>query len=771
MRITLFLYLLLLGAVACQQTPSGERLVHDAAAFQQAVQSASPGDRIVLANGVWQDVELVFEAKGTKEAPITLTVEEKGKVSLEGQSNIRIAGEYLVVEGLLFQHGYTPTNEVISFRRNKEQLANHCRVTECVINNYSNPERFESDYWVGVYGKNNRFDHNYLAGKSNQGVTMAVRLNTEASRENHHQIDHNYFGYRAILGSNGGETLRIGTSHYSLTNSQTIVEYNYFDRCNGEHEIISNKSCQNVFRNNTFHECQGTLTMRHGNETLVEGNYFFGNHKANTGGIRIINETQTVRNNYCYGLTGYRFRGALVIMNGVPNSPPNRYNQVIDSEASNNTLVDCEYIQLCAGSDEERSAIPQNTKVHNNIFYTADKKDLFTVYDDISGIDFQNNLISPATDKIQETGFTQASLDFQKNNDGILIPQNELARGKGMEKVVARATAKNCGPAWYTPEELEISFRTGQIIPVKAGLNTLVEAVKQAKGGDILELEAGEYVNEKSIDIHFPLSIRASGMDKARISFQRSSLFNIENGGGLQLVGLHISGKDSEDKPGNTVIRTSRYSMNKNYKLFIEDCIFTDLTVNHSFDVLRVYKNTFADSILIRNSRFESISGHVLKLDKETDNIGIYNAEDIVVDNCVFADVEGVAIGLHRGGRDESTFGPILKLNHSTFHNVGKGKRNALKAAVSLHGVQLANIHNSIFSDSQPLALHLTVGEPVTNIGYCNFYQSKLQSNDPAYNLHNSLQFQPEFMANYQLAASSGEEKLGHDGKKPGVQW
>jgi hypothetical protein len=61
-----------------------------------------------------------------------------------------------------------------------------------------------------MYGRHNRFDHNNLAGKKNKGVTMSVRLNTQASQQNYHRIDHNYFGPRQIPGSNGGETLRIG---------------------------------------------------------------------------------------------------------------------------------------------------------------------------------------------------------------------------------------------------------------------------------------------------------------------------------------------------------------------------------------------------------------------------------------------------------------------------------------------------------------------------------------------------------------------------------
>ena len=155
---------------------------------------------------------------------------------------------------MVFRNGHTPTGSVIAFRENKETLCNNCRITECVVDNYNPSERFDSDYWVEIYGKNNRFDHNYLVGKRNRGVTLAVRLKTEGDRENNHLIDHNYFGCHPILGSNGGETLRVGNSYYSLSNSNTVVENNYFERCNGELEIVSSKSCQNTYKNNTFYE-------------------------------------------------------------------------------------------------------------------------------------------------------------------------------------------------------------------------------------------------------------------------------------------------------------------------------------------------------------------------------------------------------------------------------------------------------------------------------------------------------------------------------------
>ncbi|MEM1321663.1 MAG: chondroitinase-B domain-containing protein [Bacteroidota bacterium] len=721
---------------SCGQ-PKG--LVKDVAAFNEAVQSAKPGDIIVLANGVWKDAELVFVGKGTAEQPIILTVEEKGKVTLEGQSNLRLAGEYLQVEGLVFKNGFTPTKEVIAFRRNKEDLCNHCRVTECVVDNYNNLERFESDYWVSIYGKNNRFDHNYLTGKRNHGVTLAVRLNTEASRENHHRIDHNYFGHHPILGANGGETLRVGTSHYSLTNSNTLVEYNYFDRCNGEHEIISSKSCQNIFRYNTFHECQGTLTMRHGNETLVESNYFFGNGKSNTGGIRIINETQKVINNYCEGLTGYRFRGALVIMNGVPNSPANRYFQVIDSEASNNTFINCDHIQLCAGSDEERSAVPKNTVVNDNIFYNEEKENLFTVYDDISGIRFDGNLINEHASPIAETGFQKATIAFGRNEDGLLMPETNIAKRKGMKPVEGRATPENTGVKWYPRIEEEVRFGVGRTISVKAGNNTLYEAIQNTSYGDVLVLEPGNYVVEKSIDLIHPISIVAQSVEeKPTIQFQRTSLFNIENGGSLSLRNIVVDGSEAPDAHGNTAIRTSRYSMVRNYKLLIEGCDFKDLDVNHTFDVLRVYKNTFADSIVLRNSTFTNIDGNVLALNKETDDIGIYNAENVVIQNCSFQKVSGVVLHLHRGGRDESTFGPMLVFEDCRLDNIGNGKRNKAKASVSLHGVQVALVQKNQFKDCRPLKLHLVVGEPITKVQDCVFENTpRIEDNKQPYETAN----------------------------------
>lgn len=713
---------LLLATAACERDDStapvaapGSTLVTSIEEFDAAVAALNPGDRIVLANGSWTDVELVFTGDGLAEDPIELTAEEPGKVIITGQSNLQLSGSHLLVSGLVFKDGFTPTSEVISFRTSKDDLANNARITNTVIDNFSNPERQDSDIWVALYGKNNRFDRNSLVNKRNRGVTLAVRMNTEASQENGHVIEYNYFGPRQTLGSNGGETLRVGTSHFSREDSNTVVQYNYFDRTSGELEIISSKSCGNTFRGNVFFESQGTLTMRHGHYTLVENNYFLGNRVPNTGGIRIINENQTVRNNYLYGLTGRRFYGALVIMNGVPNSPLNRYDPVVDSVMNNNIVIDSDHIQLCAGSDDERSAPPTGTSMQNNLFMTKTTLNPITVFDDVSGIDFAGNVVNEEATVPISDGFAKASYAVAENDNGLLVPEQSLVEQIGFGDVRLPVTKDQTGAAFYPKTDSVVPFQSGTSLPVPPGTNTILDALESSQAGDTLVLEpAGSYLLTKLAVIRHPITLRTAAGDKAIVRSEKASFFVIENGGSLELDNLWLDGAESPDQPGNNVISTSRYSMNQNYALAVRNLKVTDLDVNHSFDFFKVYMNTFANSIDIVDTEMTNVTGSILSLDKETDDLGVYNVENVRITGSRFTDVQGAVANIYRGGTDESTFGPIVVIDANEFANVGLGSRNKSKASLRFHGVQNLKVSESTWTDSAPLDLHLTNGEPIT---------------------------------------------------------
>jgi len=687
--------------------------------FWAHAQNLNPGDTIVLADGIWRDFEIQLEGQGTEQQPITLTAQTPGGVIISGQSNLTLAGEYLVVSNLVFRDGYTPTDSVISFRNGEGVLANHSRVTEVVVDNFSNPERFEPDSWVTIYGRHNRFDHNHLEGKRNKGVTLAVRLNTPASQENYHRIDHNYFGPRPVLGSNGGETLRIGTSHYSLTNSFTTVENNYFDRCDGEVEIISVKSGGNRVVGNFFYESRGTLTLRHGNDNLVKDNVFQGNRIDHTGGIRVINKRQTVRNNYLEGLTGYRFGGALVVMNGVPDSPINRYHQVDGATIENNTLIDSDHIQLAAGSDQERSAVPVNSVFRKNLLVNEDGRDVFTVFDDISGIRFSENARSHVVDPSIVTGFTSQDVALVERSNGLKYPESKELDGVGVSSDLAVLKKADTGSPWYPKPMGVIQFDSGRVAELSPAPGVLEAAVVRAEAGDILNLAPGQYSVSKVLNVSKPVTLRGHG--EAEITFERSTLFEIADGGSLKLQGVNISGAKAPDNVGNSVIRTSRYSMLVNYRLVIENSEISSLDVNRHFDVLNVSKSTMADSIVISGSRFEDISGAILKLDKEFDDYGIYNAEYVSISDSEFVNVQGAIADLYRGGTDESTFGPHFALKSSVISGVGRGAKNKYQSSIFLHGVQVTDIENNSFVDAAPIRINHTVGEPVTQISNNRF--------------------------------------------------
>ena len=712
--LTSALVCLCLGMTLSTALPVWARdiMVGSESEFNTAVKQLAPGDVLILKNGVWDNFEILFEGQGTAAKPILLRSETRGGVVLSGQSNLRLAGEYLEVSGLVFKNGFTPTESVISFRMDKNHLANHSRVTEVVIDSFNNPDRFEADYWIAIYGKHNRFDHNHISGKKNKGVTLAVRLNTVESRDNKHRIDHNYFGPRQSLGSNGGETLRVGTSHYSLDNSATTIDHNFFDRCSGEVEIVSIKSAGNIVRDNVFAESKGTLTLRHGRGNVIERNVFLGNGVDHTGGIRVINQDQVIRHNYMEGLKGYRFGGAFVVMNGVPDSPINRYHQVDNAVIEGNSIIESDHIELAAGSDQERSAVPVNSAFTHNLIAHSSSDEVFGLYDDISGIKFTDNVLIGSLNRPVDNGFIFADSTLARSENGLLYPLDTTLQNRGVPKGLNPIAKSTTGVSWYEKPAKPIDFGSAEELEVDITTGALFAALSQVPDGGTLKLAPGTHRVSKILPVGKRLSIIAGG--DAVIEFERSTLFEIQEGGGLHLQGVTISGASAPDYKGNSVIRTAAQAMLSNFEISLEDTVIRDLTVNKFFNVISVSKGTMADRIDISGSTFHDISGSVLKLDQETDDFGIYSAEYVDISSSVFERITGAVADVYRGGTDESTFGPHFKLTNSVISEVGSANNSG--ASVLLHGVQVADIHDNHFVRSASIRVNHTVAEPKTSI-------------------------------------------------------
>jgi poly(beta-D-mannuronate) lyase len=407
-----------------------------------------PGDQVILKSGEWTNQQLLFKGNGTQQKPIMLSAEEGGKVFFIGTSSLKIDGTWLVADGISFKNGFTKGEDVITF---SEKSAN-CRLTNSSVTGYNPPDKATEYTFASLYGDHNRVDHCYFEGKTNQAPTLVVWL---SDKPNYHEIDHNYFGPRPDIGGNGGETIRIGTSTWSMYDSFTKVDANIFAHCNGETEIVSVKSCRNTVSNNLFFESVGTLTLRHGNYNEVYGNIFIGNSIANTGGIRVIGEHHKVYNNYLQGLTGTGLRAAISVMDGLPNPILVSHWQVKYADIAANTIIDCkEAFSLGAGKNADRILPPQKVVVSNNLV----KADVNPVSwaDKSADVIFNGNvLVSHSAPQNLEKGFDVVDAPFEKK-EGIWNVKHQKAGANVSSEQLSILKAKNIGPNWFKPEQVMV---------------------------------------------------------------------------------------------------------------------------------------------------------------------------------------------------------------------------------------------------------------------------------------------------------------------------
>lgn len=676
-QYSIFILMLLLGSCI-----SGNKTSVQVMDLNSVCSVASPGDTLFIESGTFEDVSLDLYAKGTKDLPIYVLAKTPGELILKGGSSLNLSGEHYVISGIHFDGGYSEDGAVISFRaKDGNSLAKGVRVTQCAISNYSNPDRISSDHWIEVFGRENRFDHNYIGTKFNLGATMVMRLADSVSTDNRNSIDSNYFAPKPRLGSNGGETLRIGSSAHSLKKGGAIVVANYFDRCSGEVEVLSIKSSDNAVTDNVFFECSGVLALRHGNRNKIFRNKFFGNDKSETGGLRVINAGHSIRDNYFQGVTGKRFFAALAVMNGVPNSAINRYHQVSGVDISNNTWVNCENISFGVGSDNERTATPELSVFANNSIIYSNPANAPNFLDNVDGIEFRENVTNSFTSL---DGFTP----LQSPLASIQVKKDDTS----LRSLV--------GPNWLDKdginEEIQNTNRLVTISPSNAGeINSILQGLQ---GGDTIVFESSQvYTINEPILINSDIHLLVSGDDHAVIKPGKGfkgALIQIEQGVNLNASKLWLIGRNQANNASYGI--EAQAPMLEHYNLFINDCRFSDFKESR-YAGIHAEKGTFADTIVVLNSWFKDFSGHGISLNTENDDRGRYNAEYITVENCKFVDMMGSAIDVYRGGNDESTLGPFVTINDCDFINVCNRE---LGTTVRMIGVQWSRISDCRFSDS-----------------------------------------------------------------------
>ena len=732
---------------ACNnESPKLQTIVSNNQELNDAIATVKPGEEIVLANGIWKDAVIKFYGEGTESNPIILRAETPGKVFLEGNSSLKLGGQHLIVNGLYFRNGFTTENAIIRFKIDNKKIAYHSRVTNCVIKDFTNPDRDTKNHWIELWGQHNQVDHNYITGKTNQGPTLRVFLKGNENVNTYHQIVDNHFGPRPRKGGPRAETMQIGDSYTSMTPGYVNVEHNYFERCNGEVEIISSKSNYNTFKNNVFFESEGSLVLRHGNYATIDGNIFIGNDNSEfIGGIRVINTGHWITNNYFYNLKGNEFRAPLAVMNGIPKSPLNRYNQVTDVVVAYNSFINTgtpwhfgvganlSQVEVLPPS-EIRSARAERMIVANNLIHT-NAKELKAVktYDSITGVTFKSNLVNVQNNsEYQSDGILEKNIALQELTDLFQKPNEtdiQLYNGFGFdtiandlfgnsrsnknalgaitgasEDVTELLDISQYGTSWFDPHPAKVESK---IITV-ATTPELTAAIKNSNSGDIIELASGTYEIDEVYAFAKAITLQSkSSTERPILTFNNLNKgFELQPRAKLKLKNIKLKGTQVTD-----AFATLEKNMSQSYELWLDN-----VEIDGFKSVIETSKASFADTISIKNSTIKNTLRGI-QLNKETNDKGDYNCAFVFIEDSTFDNIGMNVLDYYRGGYDESTIGGNLVVTGNTFTNCGANESS--KILLKTRGIVNVTLANNTFNNNPVKSIAVLWGEkgqkPVDN--------------------------------------------------------
>ncbi|MEP0356752.1 chondroitinase-B domain-containing protein [Paraglaciecola sp.] len=419
-------------AVNCTVTVSSTGALEDAVSYDM-----TPGETVCLASGTYGDFELSFGGAGTEALPITVAAEVPGEVIINGESSIGMTGSYAVFQGFVFKDGNMDSS-LLQTRANSNTACNNCRITE---NTFVNMDAGQdnSTKWFQIYGSGNRFDHNWVSGKETRGALFIVERGDDPGTEDRTQIDHNYFADRPPIGGvayadnsdNEYEGIRIGTSSTHTSDSFAVVEHNYFERIDGEAEVISVKAGGVTVAHNTIRNSRGSIVSRHGEGTTIDNNYIIGDGNPFAGGVRIVDANHSVTNNYIQGARNPSsgFYGGILI-SASDGSTSNGYQDVENVLVANNTVVDSvNSINLFAGNQDDN---PDSVYFVNNVvadaigpvFRNADEMPNNSIF---AGNYIYGQSLADDEDVVSVDGFTFADPMLSADSDGLYRPTENSA--------------------------------------------------------------------------------------------------------------------------------------------------------------------------------------------------------------------------------------------------------------------------------------------------------------------------------------------------------
>lgn len=357
-------------------------------AVQAALPGLQPGDKLLLQNGAYKDLQLIVANSGRKENPIEISAENPGKVFITGDAKVELRGEHISLKGFYFKDG----------ARNPRTWKTHGpgliaiygsfnRVTECMFNDFDEAHSAYITTSLSEDGKvpaHCRIDHCSFINKLT--FDQVINLNNTFKKDTlrggpamYHRVDHCFFSNPKKPGNAGGG-IRIG--YFRLDTGRCLIDSNIFMRQDSEPEIITGKSQENIYYANTFLNCRGTLNFRHGDRQVALNNFFISTDSLyEYGGMFVWGSGHLIANNYFSLKKTIASRGnAAIYLN--PGLPASEHAQAFDIRIQNNIF---NYVNGYAvhfspmipqrlqffPTAEVSALLPRDIVLENNCFYSG----------------------------------------------------------------------------------------------------------------------------------------------------------------------------------------------------------------------------------------------------------------------------------------------------------------------------------------------------------------------------------------------------------------
>ncbi len=440
---------------------SKDLYLNDASQFQQMAFQLEAGSTLYIQDGTYRNVNVIIDASGTKDAPIYIKAENYGQVFISGTSQFEIKGDYVIVDGLYFKDGEPTTDKGCLIVE-----GDHDRLTNNTVDSYNGNDK----KWVSLSGKYTEVDHNLFTGKSTVGSLLTIWRNDNTP--NYEYIHNNYFKdySHGQVADNGFETIRVGTSTNSQSDSYSIIENNLFQNLNGEVEIVSIKSGHNLVKGNTVIDSKGMLTSRHGKYNYFENNVILQDGIDSTGGIRVYDGGHVIQNNYIQGVrSSSNTFGGITIGSGD--------NLITETTAlnghwtANNVLIENNTFY-----DNEQSILYGYKYLHNptditfkdNVIYSSDYSSVTEkLSNPMTNETFENELYyGPSLGLVSNTipeGINYSTTPFDMSQDGQGLWLNATLGAHNLHEM----TTDEVGPNYenfFSSQDLTSNFFTQNFI-------------------------------------------------------------------------------------------------------------------------------------------------------------------------------------------------------------------------------------------------------------------------------------------------------------------